>query len=283
MKTIIYLSSPKRRFGFCLSLFLLLNLLVSSSKVRADYADVNGIRMYFEVHGQGPPLVLLHGGFGSTQDWTPYLAELGKKFRLILIDQEAHGRTSNRGGPLRYEQMVEDTHALLMKLKLTQVSLYGYSDGGIVALAFALKYPTMVKQIAVLGINAQSLEIACDTATYQRIINLPDDFDFPGGSDRYRKTAYDPDHWPELVKKLRALYRSFEGWSGDELSQLKVPLLILHGDRDGIQAEHAVWIYRHTPNASLTILPNCDHIPSSEDHRKIIDHLFDFFENDHSH
>ena len=265
MNTIIHLSTPKRRFGFCLSLFLLLNLLVSSSKVRADYADVNGIRMYFEVHGQGPPLVLLHGGFGSTQDWTPYLAELGKKFRLILIDQEAHGRTSNRGGPLRYEQMVEDTHDLLMKLKLPQVSLHGYSDGGI-------------KQIAVLGINAQSLEIACDTATYQRIINLPDDFDFPGGSDRYRKTAYEPDHWPDLVKKLRTLYRSFEGWSGDELSQLKVPLLILHGDRDGIQAEHAIWIYRHTPNASLAILPNCDHIPSSDDHRKIIDLLFDFFD-----
>src|SRR5262245_17393040 len=114
-------------------------------EAKGKYAEVNGLKMYYEIHGSGQPLVLLHGAFGFAEGWGAMLPTLTKTHQVIAIELQGHGHTNDLDRPLTYEQMAEDTAALLDQLKVKDADFFGYSMGGTVALGVAIRHPELVR------------------------------------------------------------------------------------------------------------------------------------------
>jgi pimeloyl-ACP methyl ester carboxylesterase len=242
------------------------------------YAEVNGLKMYYEVHGQGKPLVLLHGAFGTAEGWAHVLPTLTKSRQVIIIEQQGHGHTPDRDAPLSYERMADDTATLLRHINVRDADIFGYSDGGVVGLRLAMKHPDLVGKLAILGSNAGSLKATYEQATYKQFLSLPDDFAPPVLKDPYDRVAPDKSKWPVLVKKIKELGRDFEGFTDDEAKSIKAPTLIMQGDRDGVKPEHAVEMMRLIPNSQLAIFPDGDHFILYTRPDKVVEAFLTFFD-----
>jgi pimeloyl-ACP methyl ester carboxylesterase len=250
----------------------------ASEKSPGNYAEVNGLKIYYEVHGHGKPLVLLHGAFGTAEYWVRVLPMLTKSRQVIILEQQGHGHTPDRDIPLNSDQMADDTAALLRKISVSGADVFGYSDGGIVGLRLAMKHPDAVGKLAVLGASTGSLRTVWEPATYQQFLSLPDDFAPPVLKDPYDRVAPDNSKWPVLVKKIKDLGRDFQGFSDDEVRSIKAPTLIMQGDRDGVKPEHAVEMMRLIPNSQLAIFPNGDHFILQTRRDKVVETFMTFFD-----
>jgi pimeloyl-ACP methyl ester carboxylesterase len=222
---------------------------------KGKYATVNGLKMYYEIHGAGRPLVLLHGAFGSA---TVYPA-LARDRQVIAVELQGHGHTADRDGPITSEQMADDTAALLKELKIEQADFFGYSMGGKVGLAIAIRHPKLVRKLAINGSYAGKMADAFDPESFKQFSNLPADFAPPVFKDPYDKVAPDPKHWPTLVAKVKKAGLDFKGFAPADLKAIKAPVLITLGDREGIRVEHAVEMFRLIPNSQLAVFPGADH------------------------
>jgi len=226
------------------------------AKAEGNYATVNGLKMYYEVHGTGKPLVLLHGGFG----WATVYPTLAKGRKVIAVELQGHGHTADIDRPLTYEQMADDTAALLKELKIEQADFFGYSMGGTVALAVAIRHPKLARRVATFGSHAGKMEEAYDPEVLKQFQSLsPDTFAPSVLKDPYDKVAPDPKQWPTLVAKVKKMGTDFKGFSRDDLKAIQAQVLITIGDRDAVRPEHAVEMYRQIPNAQLAIFPGGDH------------------------
>jgi pimeloyl-ACP methyl ester carboxylesterase len=133
--------------------------LSQAAGTKGNYAQVNGLKMYYEVHGSdstSPPLVLLHGAFGFAEGWGAVLPTLAKTRRVIVVELQGHGHTADRDQPLSYEQMADDTAELLKQLKINSADFFGYSMGGTVAVGVAVRHPELARKVAILGSTARS-------------------------------------------------------------------------------------------------------------------------------
>lgn len=120
---------------------------------QSGLAEVNGIKLYFASYGEGPPVILLHGGAGNGDHWANQVPALGAKYRVIVVDARGHGRSTRDGRPLSYQLMADDLLALMDQLKLDEAALVGWSDGGIIALDVALRHPERVSKLVASGAN----------------------------------------------------------------------------------------------------------------------------------
>ncbi len=163
--------------------------VVSAAEPDGRYAQVNGIKLYYETHGEARdgvrPLVVLHGAFG----WANPFPILGKHRQLIVVELQGHGHTPLGERPMSVESMADDVAGLLSQLKIERADVFGYSMGGIVALALAIKHPDAVGKIAVNGSSFRSVEEAFEPANFQQMRNLPDDFAPPPLKDHYDKVG----------------------------------------------------------------------------------------------
>ena len=242
---------------------------MTKSTPRTGYAPGNGLRMYYEIHGTGEPLVLLHGSFGTIELWGPILASLAEHRQVIAVEQQGHGHTADVDRPLRYEHMAGDTVALLGHLGIGQADVVGYSMGGIVALGIALGHPDLVRKLAVVGTIYNNdgyypeSRAALETLTPELFAGSPIE-------TAYRQSAPDPEAFPTLVAKIKELDATFAGWPPAALRAITAPALIVNGDAD-IRPEHAVELFRllgggvsgdisGLPPARLAILPATTHV-----------------------
>jgi len=225
------------------------------AKTEGKYAEVNGLKMYYEVHGAGKPLLLLHGAFGWAVNYPP----LAKDRQIIAVELQGHGHTADIDRPLSFEQMADDAAALVKQLKIEQVDVFGYSMGGNVGLALAIRHPNLVRRLAINGSTYGRIEEAFDAESFKQFKSLPDDFAPPVLKGPYDKVAPDPKHWPVLVAKIKKMELDFKGFSRDDLKSIKAPVLITLGDRDSVRVEHVVEMYRLVPNSRLAIFPGGDH------------------------
>ncbi len=241
-------------------------LLLAPALARADeppaqteregsYATVNGLKMYYEVHGKGKPLVLLHGAFG----WATVYPTLAKGRQVIAVELQGHGHTADIDRPLTFEQMADDTAALLRHLKIKQADIFGYSMGGNVALALAIRHPSLVGKVAINGSNFGKIAEAYEPGAFQQFKSMSSDFAPPILKNHYDKVAPDSKQWPVLVAKVKKMGLEFKGFSREDLRSIKAPVLIAQGDHDLVRVEHAVEMFRLIPNAKLAILPGGDH------------------------
>jgi pimeloyl-ACP methyl ester carboxylesterase len=222
---------------------------------KGKYAEVNGLKMYYEVHGAGKPLVLLHGAFGVA---TVYPI-LSKNRQAIAVELQGHGHTSDIDRPLTFEHMADDVAALLKHLKIEQADIFGYSMGGNVALAMAIRHPNLVGKVAINGSNYGKIDEAYEPATFAQFKSIPADFAPSMLKDPYDKVAPDPKQWPALVAKVKKMGLEFKGFARDDMKSIKAPVLITLGDRDVVRPEHAVEMFRLIPNAQLAVFPGGDH------------------------
>ena len=236
-----------------------ISTMAQNGDAKGSYASVNGLKMYYEIHGSGQPLVLLHGSFGFIEGWATVLPTLVKTHQVIAVELQGHGHTNDLDRPLTYEQMAEDVAALLQQLKIKDADLFGYSMGGTVALGIAIRHPELVRKLAILGSCAGSPRDAFEPEAYKQYQSIPADFAPPVLKAPYDRMSPDPSQWLVLVAKVKNMGRDFKGYSAAELKTIKAQALIMFGDREGIRPEHAVEMYRLIPNSQLAIFPGGDH------------------------
>lgn len=221
------------------------------------YASVNDLDMYYQEHGSGDPLVLLHGGLTTIDaSFGELLPALATTRRVIAVEQQGHGHTPDIDRPLTFDQMADDTAALLRQLGVERADLFGYSDGGIVALGLAIRHPDLVRKLVVAGTNFNNDGLYPEIVDFFRHGTIDDLGDL---GDDYAAVAPNPDAWPTLVAKVFRQALEFPGWRADDLRAIRSPALVIAGDDDMIRPEHAVELYRLILIARLAILPGTDH------------------------
>ncbi len=230
---------------------------------KGTYAPVNGLRMYYEIHGsdQGgrPPLVLLHGGDPTiTTSFGKVLPGLARDRKVIAFEQQGHGHTADVDRPFSFEQSAEDTVALLRYLKVGKADLYGYSNGGHIAIVIALTHPEIVRKLVIQ--SAMYSRDGSDPAFWEsfRHVNL-DDMP-PELRKAYQSTAPQPGDLPSFFAKSLKRMLDFKGWTPEQIRSIKAPTLVIAGDRDIVRPEHAVQMFRLLPNSELAILPATEHM-----------------------
>jgi pimeloyl-ACP methyl ester carboxylesterase len=240
--------------------------------VSSGYAPVNGLDMYYEVHGAGSPLVLLHGAMGTIDScFSTLLPRLAETRHVIAVELQGHGHTADVDRPLSYPQLADDTVALMGALDVDVADIVGYSLGGAVALQIALVRPEVARRIVFAGgtsYNPQGLHPELLTQ-----FETPPVDELAGSvwHQAYLAAAPDPDAWASLVTKVNALDRTFAGWPAEEIRALSVPALLIIGDSDIVQPEHTVQMFRllgggvvgdlaEMPESQLAILPGTSHV-----------------------
>jgi pimeloyl-ACP methyl ester carboxylesterase len=241
---------------------LLLALLIAVP-AGAEQVEARGVHFYYEVHGAGRPVVLLHGGLNSLRtSFANQIPAFSKSRRVIAIDQMAHGRTADvPGRPLTYEAMAEDTAALLTKIGIANADFVGWSDGGQIALRLAFAHPELVRRVVASGVGLGASPAAA------RQLNADTDFAktaaalFPAGYADYQRYSPDgPGHWAVVAVKGRSMWSAATwGFSIQDLARIRRPVLIVAGDADIVPLEETVRIVRAIPKARLLILPGTGH------------------------
>ena len=241
---------------------------------RSSYASVNCLNLYYEIHGAGEPLILLHGGVGAIEMFGEVLPSLAQNRQVVSVDLQAHGRTADIDRPLSFELMAEDIAALTKHLGVEDADVMGYSLGGGVALRIAIQHPEVVRKLVLVStpfkrdgwypeilagmgqMGPQVAEQMKQTPMYQL----------------YASIAPKPEDWPVLLTKLGELLRQDYDWS-NEVAAIKAPTLIVVGDADSVRTAHAVaffellgggkvdagWDGSGISNARLAILPSMTH------------------------
>jgi pimeloyl-ACP methyl ester carboxylesterase len=252
----------------------MMNTTNKPARTAGNYASVNGLNMYYEIHGIGKPLVLLHGGVGAIEMFGEVLPLLAAGRQVIAVDLQAHGRTADIDRPLSFELMADDIAALIEHLGFEKADLMGYSLGGVVALQTAIRHPDVVRKLVIVStpckrdgwypeilagmgqMGPEAVEPMKQTPLYQL----------------YASVAPKPDDWPVLLTKLGQLLGQDYDWSKD-VAAIKVPTLIVVGDADAVRTAHAVelfglfgggkadagWDGSGMSNARLAILPATTH------------------------
>ena len=236
---------------------------------KGDYAEVNGLNMYYEIHGTGRPLVLLHGAYMTIDAMGEVVPELAETRQVIAVELQGHGRTADVDRPLSYEQMADDTAALLRHLGIEQADVFGYSMGGGVALQVAIRHPEVVRKLVVAsasytsdGMHPELLEMI-PTLTPEVFAGSPIE-------EAYLRTAPNPDDFPTLVAKLKQLDMEPFAWPPEDIRGIAAPTLLIIGDSDAIRLEHAVELFRllgggvmgdlaGLPKSQLAVLPGTTH------------------------
>jgi len=221
------------------------------------HVAVNGLNMYYEVHGEGSPLLMLHGGAGSAEYFSNAIPFFAIRFRVIAIEQMGHGRTADdRDRPFHYHDMAEDTVELMRRLEIESTSVLGYSDGGIIGLDLAIHHPEHVTKLAVTGANSRTDGYTPENLAWVGTFD-PDESPV---SDAYARLSPDgADHWPVVLARLRQMWAAEPSFTREQLQSIEAPTLIIVGDRDIVTPEHAVEMFRTIPDAQLCVVPNADH------------------------
>jgi pimeloyl-ACP methyl ester carboxylesterase len=241
----------------------------SSFPQQGHYINLNGLNIYYEDYGSGVPLILLHGGTSTSQTWQPFLPLFTPQFRVITPDSRAHGRTDNPSGVLSYHQMADDVAGLIQALNLEKPLVFGYSDGGQVALELGMHYPGLCTALVVGAAWYKFSDTYLDTM-YLAGFESPGGVNFehiqrdsPDWVDEMKHdhvSSPDPDYWKTLLKQISALWWTPLDYTIDDFLKISEPTLVLLGDRDGIvELQQAVEMYQLIPNAELFVIPHADH------------------------
>lgn len=238
----------------------LLVLTMGASAAHADYAEVRGLKIYYEVHGEGRPVVLLHGGgWENIENWKAQIPDLARHYKVIAIELMGHGRTADDiSRDLSYESMAEDTAALLAKLGVNSADFIGLSDGGQLALRLAFTHPRLVRKVVVSGVALGPSALPSELQNW--IKTMKADEVPPEGQEAYKRLAPEPEHWPVFFERVRRMWlQPAWGITEADLRQITAPTLIVSGDHDYIPLEHSVALVRLIAGAQLCILPGTDH------------------------
>ena len=248
----------------------------TDTKGTGQYADVNGINLYYETHGTGRPLILLHGGLGSGEMFGPILPALAAEHQVIAVDLQGHGRTADIDRPIDTRLMADDIVALIGHLGLDRPDVMGYSLGGGVAFWTAVKHPELIGRLVVVAANMSRNAIYPEMLAQQGQVG-PDAVEFLKDTpmyELYQRVAPRPEDFPRLLGKMgESMSHDFD--FSEEVRGLKVPTLIAAADADMAPPRHYIemfellgggqrdggWMGEGRPEGghALAIIPNATH------------------------
>ncbi|HXB43899.1 MAG TPA: alpha/beta hydrolase [Puia sp.] len=236
------------------------------------YYDIRGIKMYCEIYGQGRPLLMIHGNNGSIKAFGSNIPYFEKKYKVIVADSRAQGKTIDTRDSLSFEMMADDEAALLDRLHIDSAYVLGWSDGGINALLLAMRHPEKVIRLASTGANL-----------------WPDSSAIIAPLWKDEKNTFDSTHTENFTPEQKRQWKLFLlDWFQpnikiQQLSAIRCPALIIGGDHDLIKVEHTKAIYQNIPRAKLWIVPNSGHATliehKDEFNRKVDEFFSHVFEN----
>jgi len=251
------------------------------------YAPVNGLKMYYEIHGSGEPVVVLHGAFMAISgDWNDWINELAKSRKVIAIDMQGHGRTADIKRDIIYENLADDVAGLLDYLKIPSADIVGYSLGGGVAIQCAIRHPEVVRKVVSIS------------ASYARDGWVKEANDFwpnftwemmkgtPAETERNKLNPV-PNSFPDFFNHIKATAMRPYDFGADKLKATKAPMFFIHGDADGIRLDHIAEMYRLKggdlhgdmqphPASRLAILPDTTHVTLMNRMTTIVPMINDF-------
>jgi len=234
-----------------------------------NYASVNGLNMYYESHGTGQPLVLLHGAYMTIDAMGEILPSLAGARRVVAVELQGHGRTADIDRPLGYEQMADDVAALLRHLDIEGADVFGFSMGGGVALQVAIRHPEVVRKLVVA--SASYTSDGMQPELHEMVPSItPEMFAGSPIEAAYLEVAPNPGDFPRLVAKLKQLDMEPFAWPPEDIRGISAPTLLIIGDSDAIRLEHAVELFRllgggvmgdlaGLPKSQLAVLPGTTH------------------------
>ena len=267
-----------------------LTMFVSAQQTpTTGYAPVNGLKMYYEVHGSGDPVVLLHGAFMTiTNNWTGWIGELSKTRKVIAVELQGHGRTADIDRDISSANLADDVAALLDHLKVPRADVIGYSMGGGVAMQCAIRHPDKVRKVVVI-----SSMFRRDGGVKEAIDAIPkltaEDFKGSPIEVEYKKLSPTPNEFPNLVKHLLAAEAKPDDLGAYKLKATKAPMFFIHGDADGIRLDHIAEMFRlkggeimgdmrPRSESRLAILPQTTHVTLMQRMDVIVPMVNDFFD-----
>jgi len=210
-----------------------------------QYIAVNGVNLYYEIYGEGEPLVMIHGNEGSFACFYHQVDEFSKYFKIILVDCRGRGNSTYQNGvELTFDLLVEDMNLFLEKLNLKKISILGWSDGGIIGLLFSIKHPEKVNKLVALGANI----FPEGHIYYDDMVKKATDLESKNKSDEN-----------DLLIDLNNLDLKYPNLKFSDLNIIMSKTLIVAGDHDEIKNVHTVQIFESIPNAQLAILPDTSH------------------------
>ncbi len=242
------------------------------------HVDIDGVPTYYEVTGEGDPVVLLHGGMCPAETWDPQVPALAEQYRVYVPERVGHGRTPDIDGPITYEDMAQHTIGFLEAVGIESAHLAGWSDGAIVGLLVALRRPKLVRKLVLVD---QYVTLEGAHPKYEGFMAaMTADAAPPMLVELYGAVSPDgPEHFPVVFDKLHDLWIGATGLEVDDLRRVTAPTLVLAGDGGGITLEHAAAMLRALPDAQLAVVPGTSHgLPLEKPHvvnQLILDFLAD--------
>jgi pimeloyl-ACP methyl ester carboxylesterase len=228
-----------------------------SNEQAGAYADVNDIRVYYEIYGEGEPLLLLHGNRGAIWTMGQQIPDLSKHFKVIAVDSRGQGKSTDSDQEITYTLMASDMSELIDRLDLGSAHVVGWSDGGNIGLELALAHPEKVKKLVVFGANY----------THENWMAPPDSIVTDANDPRPLKTT--PwlkkyvegmaKHSPDLSKKLADLMENHPNLTEEQLRQIDVPVLVVAGDHDVVNMDQTMALFANLPHSQLFIVPGASH------------------------
>ena len=268
-----------------------LGVVSGQQKTTTGYAPVNGLKMYYEIHGSGEPVVLLHGAFMAISNnfhWTEWIGELSRTRKVIAIEMQGHGRTADAGRDFTYDNLADDVAALLDYLKIPSADVIGYSLGGNVALNCAIRHPDKVRKVVSIsavfrqdGWTKETLDVF-PHLTAEAFKGTPFEAD-------YKRLSPTPNEFPNFVKRVLSVDLKPHDFGADKLKATKAPIFFIHGDADGVRLDYIAETFRlkggeipgdlRPRSASrLAILPDTTHVTLMDRMSTIVPMVNDFLD-----
>lgn len=243
-----------------------------SNSFKSGYVPVNGLEMYYEIHGEGQPLVLLHGAFsGIGTSFGKILPGLAETRQVVAFELQGHGRTADIDRPLSIEGMMDDVAAALRQLGIEQADILGYSTGGSIALHFAVRHPEMLRKLVLMSVTYTLSGVHPGLMEGLGEMKAEMMYGSPWHQE-YMQIAPHPEQFSRLFAKKTEMDRQLKDMSEEDIRAIKAPTLLMVGDSDLVRPEHAVEMFRllgggvfgdtpaGLPDSQLAILPGTSHV-----------------------
>ena len=269
---------------------LLSGVVSGQQKTTTGYAPVNGLKMYYEIHGSGEPVVMLHGAFMAISgDWNEFVNELAKTRKVIAVEMQGHGRTADINRDITYENLSDDVAALLDYLKIERADIVGYSLGAGTAMQCAIRHPEKVRKVVSISAPMRRdgwVKEANDfwpTFTWEIFKGTPMETE-------YKRLSPTPDKFPDFVNHIKATALKPYDFGADKFKATKAPMFFIHGDADGVRLDHIAEMFRlkgggeihgdmqPRPASRLAILPDTTHVTLMNRMTTIVPMINDFLD-----
>ena len=250
-----------------------------SGPVESGFAEIGSVRLYYEITGEGEPLLLLHGGLGGSEHFAEIVPLLSKSFEVITVDRRGHGRSTDDGEPYSYAGMAEEVKTFVDHLQLGSVKMLGFSDGGVVGLHLASTYPETVDKLVAVGANFRVDGMTTETIEFMTNQMTPEELGkvFPEVERAYRATNPQPDNYASFIERSHAMWLRDPYLTEEQMTWIKAPVLLVIGEHDAIRLEHVLEMRHLIEESQICVLPGGTHFLLGEKPEVVLPILLDFF------